>query len=110
MNEFWTISAGANDNGKIIIGNNVLIGPLFYMITWDHGFNAWENFNTSNKWNYWDITIGNNVWIGARVTILKWVSIWDNVVIWAWSVVTKDIPKSSVAVGNPCRKIKDIVR
>jgi len=108
MNEFWTISAGANNNGKISIGDNVLIGPFFYMVTWDHGFQKWENFNTSNSWKFADISIGNNVWIGARVTILKWVHIWDNVVIWAGSVVTKDIPSNSVAVGNPCRKIKEI--
>jgi maltose O-acetyltransferase len=108
MNEFWTISAWANNNGAIVIGDNVLIGPLFYMIAWDHGIWKWETFNTSNAWKHKDINIWNNVWIWARVTVLKWVSIWNNSVIWAGSVVTKNIPNNCVAVGNPCKKIKDI--
>ena len=52
------------------------------------------------------VTIGNNVWIGGSVTILPGVSIGDNVTIGAGSVVTKDIPSNSVAVGNPCKVIK----
>lgn len=108
MNEFWTISAGCTNNSWIIIGDNVMIGSLLYMISWDHGFWKESNFNTSNTGKYADIQIGNNVWIGARVTILKWVKIWDNVVLWAGSVVTKDIPSNSLAVGNPCMVKKDI--
>ena len=52
------------------------------------------------------MTIGNNVWIGGSVTILPGVTIGDNVTIGAGSVVTKDIPSGTVAVGNPCRVIK----
>ena len=52
--------------------------------------------------------MGNNVWIGGNVTVLPGVSIGDNVVIGAGSVVTKDIPSNVVAVGNPCRVIKEI--
>lgn len=109
MNEFWTISAWSNNNGKITIGDNVLIGPLFYMIAGDHGIWVWENFNTSNSGKHSDINIWNNVWIWARVTLLKWVSIWNNSVIWAGSVITKNIPDNCVAVWNPCKKIKDII-
>ena len=54
------------------------------------------------------ITIGNNVWIGAGVNILPGVTIGDNTVIGAGSVVTKDIPSNVLAVGNPCRVVKEI--
>lgn len=54
------------------------------------------------------IKIGNNVWIGAGVSIIGGVTIGDNVTIGAGSVVTRDIPSNSVAVGNPCKVIKEI--
>ena len=54
------------------------------------------------------VTIGDNVWIGGSVTILPGVTIGDNVTIGAGSVVTKDIPSNSIAVGNPCKVIKCI--
>ena len=54
------------------------------------------------------ITIGNNVWIGADVTILPGVTIGDNTVIGAKSVITKDIPSNVIAVGNPCRVLREI--
>lgn len=107
MNEFWTISAWL-EYGKIIIWNDVMIWPLFYMISWDHWFRKWDKFNKSNSWKKSDIIIWNNVWIWARVTILKWVKIWDNVVIWAGSVVTKSIPSNSLSVWNPSVVKKNI--
>ena len=54
------------------------------------------------------IKIGNNVWFGGNVTVLPNVTIGDNVVIGAGSVVTKDIPSNVVAVGNPCKVIKNL--
>lgn len=54
------------------------------------------------------ITIGDNVWIGGSVTITTGVTIGNNVVIGAGSVVTKDIPDNMIAVGNPCRVIREI--
>ena len=54
------------------------------------------------------VIIGNNVWIGGNVNVLPGVTIGDNVVIGAGSVVNKDIPSNSVAVGNPCKVIKEI--
>ena len=57
---------------------------------------------------YGKIIIGNNCFIGARSTILPGVTIGDNTIIGAGSVVTKDIPSNVVAVGNPCKIIKDI--
>ena len=54
------------------------------------------------------IKVGNNAWIGGNVVVLPGVTIGDNVVIGAGSVVNKDIPSNSVAVGNPCNVIKKI--
>lgn len=54
------------------------------------------------------VTIGHNVWIGAGVSILPGVMIGDNTVVGAGSVVTKDIPSNVLAVGNPCRVVKEI--
>ncbi len=63
--------------------------------------------NSRREWAE-PVTIGNNVWIGGSVTILPGVTIGDNVTIGAGSVVTKDIPSNSIAVGNPCKAIKTI--
>ena len=54
------------------------------------------------------VTIGDNVWIGGSVTILPGVTIGDNVTIGAGSIVTKNIPSNSIAVGNPCKVIKTL--
>ena len=54
------------------------------------------------------IKVGSNVWIGGNVVVLLGVTIGDNVVIGAGSVVNKDIPSNSVAVGNACKSIKSI--
>lgn len=54
------------------------------------------------------IHIGSNCWIGAGVIILPGITIGDNVVIGAGSVVTKDLPSNVVAVGNPCRVLREV--
>jgi putative thiogalactoside transacetylase len=54
------------------------------------------------------IKVGNNVWIGGNVCVMPGVTIGDNVVIGAGSVVNKDIPSNVVAVGNPCKVLKNI--
>ena len=55
-----------------------------------------------------DIHVGNNVWIGAGAILLPGVTIGDDTVIGAGSIVTKDIPSGVVAVGNPCRILREI--
>ena len=94
------------DEAKVTIGDNCFIGPNVSIYTACHSTDPVER-NTRNEWAE-PVTIGNNVWIGGSVTILPGVTIGDNVTIGAGSVVAKDIPSNVVAVGNPCRVIKQI--
>lgn len=94
------------DCAKVRIGNNVFIGPNVSFYTAGHPINAKERntlYEFANK-----ITVGDDVWIGGSVSILPGVTIGSNVVIGAGSVVIKDIPSNSIAVGNPCKVIKNI--
>ena len=95
------------DGARVSIGDNVFIAPNVGIYTAGHPLDA-EQRNEGLEYAY-PVTIGNNVWIGAGVNILPGVTIGDNVVIGAGSVVTKDIPANVLAVGNPCRVMKDIV-
>lgn len=94
------------DEAKVTIGDDCFIGPNVSIYTACHSTDPVER-NTRREWAE-PVTIGDNVWIGGSVTILPGVTIGDNVTIGAGSVVTKDIPSNSVAVGNPCRVIKNI--
>ena len=90
---------------KVTIGDNVLIAPHVMISTGTHPIDPIER----QKTEYGSpITIGNNVWIGGNVSVLPGVTIGDNCVIGAGSVVNRDIPANSVAVGNPCRVIRTI--
>lgn len=59
---------------------------------------------SSDVW--WNINIGNDVWIWCNVIILPWVDIWNWVIIWAWSIVTKNIPDYAIVAWNPAKIIK----
>lgn len=92
----------------VSIGNDVDINVNFTILTHDwctHVFrNTFHDFlNSSGK-----VSIGNNVYIATNVTILKGVTIGDNCIIGAGSVVNKSIPSNSVAVGVPCRVVSSI--
>lgn len=94
------------DSNIITIGDRTLIGPGCHIICTNHALDAEERLKGmfDNK----PITIGNRVWIGGNVTILPGVTIGDDAVIGAGSVVAKDIPSGVVAVGNPCRVLRKI--
>lgn len=94
------------DEAAVRIGDNVFIGPNVSIYTACHPLDA-ETRNTAVEWAE-PVTIGNSVWIGGSATILPGVTIGDNVVIGAGSVVTKDIPSNVVAAGNPARVIKHL--
>jgi len=92
---------------KVIIGKNTLIGANVVIADNDfHPIEPNERLNNSPKVISKEILIGDNVWIGADVYILKGVSIGDNTVIGAKSVVTKDVPANCIAAGNPVRIIR----
>ena len=94
------------DDGHIYIGDRVMIGPNVTLTTANHPINA-ELRARGLQYNK-DIHIGENAWIGSGVIVVPGVSIGKNAVIGAGSVVTKDIPDSVVAVGNPCRVLREV--
>ena len=94
------------DVNRIEIGNNVYIAPRVSIFTASHPID--KDIRNENLEFGLPVIIGNDVWIGGNVVINPGVKIGDNVVIGSGSVVTKDIPSSSLAVGNPCRVIRKI--
>lgn len=94
------------DGAKVKFGDNVFIAPNCGFYTAGHPLDV-EQRNRGLEYAY-PITVGNNVWIGAQVCVLPGVTIGDNCVIGAGSVVIKDIPANSLAVGNPCRVVREL--
>lgn len=94
------------DDCDIFVGNNVLFGPNVTVSAGTHPIHP-ELRSKQAQYNI-PIHIGNNVWIGANSVILPGVNIGDNSVIGAGSIVTKDIPSNVIAVGNPCRVLREI--
>lgn len=94
------------DEASVTIGDDCFIGPNVSIYTACHSTNPIER-NTRREWAR-PVCIGKNVWIGGSVTILPGVSIGDNVTIGAGSVVVSDIPSNTIAVGNPCKVVKQI--
>ena len=94
------------DGNKVKFGNNVFIGPNCSFYTAEHPIDA----ETRNKGLEYakPINVGNNVWFGGNVVVLPGVTIGNNTIIGAGSVVTKNIPDNCIAVGNPCKVIKQI--
>lgn len=90
----------------VTIGDNVMIAPNVSLYGAGHPIHP-DARNSGYEYGS-PITIGNNVWIGGSVCVLPGVTIGDNVVIGAGSVVAKDIPDNVIAVGNPCRVIREI--
>lgn len=94
------------DGGGITIGSHCFIGPNCGMYTAIHAAIAEERNQGLEK--ALPIVLGDNCWLGGDVTILPGVTIGNNTIIGAGSVVTKDIPDNVVAVGNPCRVLRPI--
>lgn len=94
------------DGAKVTFGDNVFIGPNCGFYTAGHPVEA-KPRNEGLEYAH-PITVGHNVWIGGHVVVLPGVNIGDNSVIGAGSVVTKNIPANVIAVGNPCKVIRQI--
>ena len=112
----WNIEVGENffanynltilDVGKVTIGKNVMIAPNVSIYTAGHPVHP-DSRNSGYEYGI-PITLGDNVWIGGSVVILPGVTIGNNAVIGAGSVVTKDIPDNAIAAGSPCKVIRTI--
>lgn len=94
------------DEAPVTFGDNVFIAPNCGFYTAGHPLDAGER-NKGLEYAR-PISVGDNVWFGAGVSVLPGVTIGDNCVIGAGSVVARDIPSDSVAVGNPCKVIKKL--
>lgn len=94
-------------NGRIYIGNDVMMGPECIMYSYSHAHSridipmCQQGFEKETP-----IHIGNDVWLGARVIILPDVTIGDHVIIGAGAVVTKNVPDYAIVGGNPARIIR----
>lgn len=94
------------DDAEIYIGNDCMIGPNVVIATAGHPI-----LPVLREHNYvyaLSVRLGRNIWVGSGVQILPGVTIGDNSVIGAGSVVTNDIPSNVVAIGAPCRVVRDI--
>lgn len=94
------------DDTDIYVGNKVMFGPNVTVATAGHPIDP-ELREQAMQYNI-PVHIGDNVWIGANAVVLPGVTIGENTVIGAGSVVTKDIPANVVAVGNPCKVLREI--
>ena len=112
----YNISVGENfyanvnlvilDEAPVTFGDNVFIAPNCGFYTAGHPIDAARR-NQGLEYAK-PITVGRDVWFGAQVCVVPGVTIGDNCVIGAGSVVTRDIPAGSIAAGNPCRVIRKI--
>lgn len=94
------------DGAKVTFGNNVFIAPNCVFSTAGHAIDSEQRIQGLEI--ALPITIGDNVWIGANVSVLPGVTIGSNTIIGAGSVVNKNIPDGVIAVGNPCKVIRKI--
>ena len=94
------------DDGEIFIGSHTMIGPNVTLVATGHPVRPDLRYQGAQY--SLPVHIGENVWIGANVTVLPGGTIGDNAVIGANSLVTKDIPANTVAYGSPCKVIREI--
>ncbi len=94
------------DDTHIYIGAYTMLGPNVTIATAGHPIHP-ELRAKGLQYNM-PVRIGRNCWLGAGVVVMPGVTIGDNVVIGAGSIVTKDIPSNVVAVGNPCRVLREV--
>lgn len=94
------------DDGEIFIGDDTMIGPGCTFATANHPISP-RLRRRKLQYNY-PIRIGKNVWFGAGVIVVPGVTIGDNAIVGAGSVVTRDIPENTIAVGNPAKVLREI--
>ena len=94
------------DGAKVTLGDNVFIAPNCVFSTSGHAIDSEQRGRGLEI--AWPITVGDNVWIGANVSVLPGVTIGSDTIIGAGSVVNRDIPSGVIAAGNPCKVIRKI--
>lgn len=107
-NVFFNFGCTFVDDADITIGDNTLFGPNVSINTAEHPLSP-ELRRNGLQYNK-PVHIGTNVWLGAGVIVLAGVTIGDNSVVGAGSVVTKDIPANCVALGTPAKVIRSITK
>lgn len=114
-NFFGNFNLTIQDDAMVKIGNNCSFGPSVTIVTPIHPLVAEERLGVSidgtdhKKYCYAKpVSIGDNCWLGANVTVCPGVTIGCNCVIGAGSVVTRDIPENTLAVGSPCKVLREI--
>ena len=105
-NVYTNFGATFVDDTHIYIGDNTMLGPHVTIATASHPIDP-ELRRQGLQYNL-PVRIGRNCWLGAGVIVMPGVTIGDNTVIGAGSIVTKDIPSGVVAVGNPCRVLREV--
>ena len=105
-NVYTNFGATFVDDTHIYIGDCTMLGPHVTIATASHPIDP-ELRSRGLQYNL-PVRIGRNCWLGAGVIVMPGVTIGDNVVIGAGSIVTKDIPSNVVAVGNPCRVLRAV--
>lgn len=103
-NVFINACCHFQDQGGITLGDNCLVGHNVVFATLNHSFAPEERQSMLPA----PIVVGRNVWIGSNSTILQGVTIGDNSIIAAGSVVTKDVPANAIVAGVPARFIRSI--
>ncbi|WP_026819107.1 DapH/DapD/GlmU-related protein [Arthrobacter castelli] len=92
------------DQGGVVIGDDCLIGHNTVIATLNHDLAPSRRADMHPA----PVVIGRNVWLGSNVTVLPGVTIGDNAVVAAASVVTKDVPENTVVVGSPARVVRSV--
>jgi acetyltransferase-like isoleucine patch superfamily enzyme len=92
------------DMGGITIGDNVLIGPKVNLVSENHPIDPTQRKSLIGK----PIVIKDNAWIGASATILPGITVGENSIVAAGSIVTKDVPDNTIVAGNPAKQIKTL--
>lgn len=101
------IGEGSRLYGRVLIGDDVMMGPQCWIYTQNHEFRYLDKpMRQQGPQREEPVVIGNDVWIGSRVTILPGVHVGNGVIIGAGAVVSKDIPDYAIVGGNPARILK----
>lgn len=94
------------DDTHIYVGSHTMFGPNVTVATAGHPILPelrWDEYQYNAP-----VHIGENCWLGAGVIVLPGITIGDNVVVGAGSIVTKNLPSNVIAVGNPCRVLREV--